>query len=211
MAEHPTTGAQDNTDTGAQEDNTASTATMQVIKISEKPLEFPRHFAPGMTLTSNQALCLDAFYGRQFANNQTANAKTATAAGKLVSTHAEMLALWQTYEPTVSGATRTSETETIRNEAAWRVFVARIADHNAKVASGADGTIGAFKGRAFTIPTGKGAPAWRENTIATVLAAPTYADRVAEQIALIQAERATKKGTKAPASATVSVAADDLL
>ena len=105
------------------------------IEIAGLEVTLPVKFAPGHTLTENQAKVLDAAYQRQFTNNQNASAKSraeahvkattdAERAAKAPLTAAEIAALYTDYEPSVGGTPRQSTMEKLRQDAAWRAWVA---------------------------------------------------------------------------------------
>lgn len=189
-----------------------TTSTAIVTEIADTSVSLQRNFAEGSVLTAAQALILDTAYVRQFTNNQNALAKARTE-GKNTTpqpTAEELSALFASYEPNVGG-TRMGGMEKLRNDAAWRVFLARVNDHNADVASGGQGLFpGASAGKPFTVPTGKGAPEWREKIVANVLSSDRYADKVESELAVLIAER--KSNSKASGAVKpADVVIDDLI
>ena len=190
------------------------------LEIAGLEVTLPVKFAAGQVLTENQAKVLDAAYQRQFTNNQNAGAKSreeALKAGKTDDKYqplsaAAIAALYSDYEPAVGGSTRASTMEKVRQDAAWRVFLARVAEHNGMVEDGQPGLFkGQQSGRRFIVPTGKGAPAFRDSAIANVLGADRYADLVQSQIDLILAEKASQSKKEGKATGNVNVDLGDLL
>ena len=201
---------------------TAAPAETIVVEIDSQQVTLPVLFHAGHTLTANQALVLDAAYRRQFINNQNAIGVGRDKAFKAATTDAdrfkyaprtadEIAKLYIGYEPNVSGAPRQSALERMRGEAAWRVFLIRVADHNKAVDAGEPGLFkGDRAGIKFILPRGEGAAEWREKQIALVLAHPAYTARVQEQLDLLVAERDAAKskaaGTKAPTGKDAALA-----
>ena len=133
----------------AQDAPPAATATIEIAEIS---VTIPLKFSPGHVLTENQAKILDAAYQRQFVNNQNANAKARAEKLAKATTDAEKAAaapltaadyakLYENYEPTVGGAPRMGNVEKMRQDAAWRMWVALVGEHNKAVASGGTAVI----------------------------------------------------------------------
>jgi hypothetical protein len=192
------------------------------IEIAGLQVTLPVKFAPGHVLTENQAKVLDAAYQRQFTNNQNASAKGREEALKKATTDAERAAkaplsaadiakLYADYEPSVGGTTRQSTMEKLRSDAAWRVFLARVGDHNESVAKGEAGLFkGNAAGKPFAVPTGKGSVEWRETMVANVLGNAAYTDAVQAEVDLLVADRASKsaKDTKV---AIADINASDLM
>jgi hypothetical protein len=185
------------------------------LKINEIEVSVPRKFAPGMVLTENQATVLDAAYQRQFTNNQTAMAKARaeryTKDGKPEDaplTATAIAALYTNYEPNVGG-TRISNMDKIRQDAAWRMWAAMVAEHNHNVANGGKPVIVKAGSNQVTLPSGKGAAEKREALATSLLGLPAYADRIQAKIDEILAERGSKKDTAVATNAVVSGA--DLL
>lgn len=220
------------------------------IEIAGLDITLPVKFGPGHVLTENQAKVLDAAYQRQFTNNQNASAKSRAEAmekaktaeekaAKAPLTAAQIAELYADYEPSVGGTPRQSTMEKLRQDAAWRFWVAMVTDHNdritafvadnpeAKMPKGADHEAWADyepvivkAGRnPVQLPTGKGAPEKRDAMAAAILALANgtadkpanaeYAAGVQTQLDAILAER----GTKAPTAGADTVVASgaDLL
>jgi hypothetical protein len=196
------------------------------IEIAGLEVTLPVKFGPGHVLTDSQAKVLDAAYQRQFTNNQNASAKSRAEALEKATTEADraakapltasaIAALYTDYEPSVGG-TRIGSMEKIRNDAAWRMWTAMIADHNASVSQGGQPVIA--KAGMKQIPglkpqrdaNGKvtvTVQSQRENLVARILTMPEYAERVQTQVDAILAERG-KDRTEVDASNTVNISED---
>lgn len=218
-------------DTETSTDTTLDLPTT-VIEIAGLEVTLPIKFSAGHALTENQAKVLDAAYQRQFTNNQNALAKaraTALAEGKTGDKYqalsaSAIAALYTDYEPAVGGITRQSAMERIKNEAAWRLWVSMVTEHNDHVRSG--GTVGTLAlpkagMRIVPLPTAPiklkledGKPdldetgkqkmitvaEQRDNISKALLARADFADRIQTNIDAILAEKgkkpeATSEGT----------------
>lgn len=195
----------------AAKSNGQDTATINVIEINDVEVSVPVKFHTGHVLTENQAKVIQAAYERQFTNNQNALAKS-RADGKNTTPQpdANMLALmFVDYEPSVGGTPRQSTMEKLRNDAAWRFWVAMVTEHNDNVASGKEPVIVKAGAKPVQLPSGKGAVEKREAMSAALLALPQYAAGIQVQLDAIIAERGTK--APAPAADTVVASGADLL
>lgn len=223
--------AQEAVASGATNGQDAATVTAPdlgnvTIEIAGLDVTLPVKFGPGMVLTDSQAKVLDAAYQRQFTNNQNASAKSrqeafekattdADKAAKTPLTAAQIAALYTDYEPSVGG-TRIGSMEKIRNDAAWRMWTAMIADHNASVAQGGEPVIAKAGQKQIPglKPVRDGAgkvtvtvQEQRDRLIARMLTMPEYAERIQVQVDAILAE---KGKDKVDAAADNSVSMGDL-
>lgn len=214
--------------TNGQDSATVTTPDLGnvTIEIAGIDVTLPVKFGPGMVLTDSQAKVLDAAYQRQYTNNKNAGAKSrAEALAKATDdagrakyapyTAAELVADYADYEPSVGGS-RIGSMEKIRNDAAWRMWTAMIADHNASVAQGGEPVIA--KAGQKQIPglkpvrDGNGkvtvtVQEQRDRLIARMLTMPEYAERIQVQVDAILAE---KGKDKVDAAADNSVSMGDL-
>lgn len=177
------------------------------IEIAGIEVALPVKFHTGHVLTDAQAKVLDAAYRRQFTNNHSAMAaarkvqfnKAVDDAGRAnypTWTAAQYQAAYTDYEPTIGG--RTGGLENLRNDAAWRVFLSMVVDHNKDVANGGQGLLkGGAVGKPFNVPSGKGSAEFREKMAGNVLRSDKYSTAVQTQVDLLLAERAAKKTDKA--------------
>ena len=207
--------------------NDLGTATLSIDTLS---VTVPVKFAPGHALTVNQARILDAAYQRQFVNNQTANAKARAEKFAKATTEAEratfapltaeqVAALYTDYEPAVGGAPRMGQIEKMRQDAAWRAWVAMVSEHNKSVAIGGPAVIERAGNKPVALDRAPaktkdmsedahkaGVEAFAERKAAFLArfgSMPQYAERIQIQLDAIEAERGAKKAT-APAAETVS-------
>ena len=187
------------------------------IEIAGLEVTIPIKFAPGHPLTENEAKVLDAAYQRQFTNNQNASAKSRAEAFTKAKTDEERAAkapltamqiaeLYADYEPSVGGTPRQSTMERLRQDAAWRAWVAMVTEHNESVKTGGEPIIVKAGKVAVQLPSGKGAAEKREAMSAQLLTLPAYAERIQVQLDAIMAERGTKKAE----GETVVVSGSDL-
>ena len=99
--------------------------------------------------------------------------------------------------------------EKLRQDAAWRMWVAMVTEHNDSVAKGGPAIIVKAGAKPVQLPSGKGAVEKREAMSAALLALPAYAPKIQAQLDAILAERGTKKA-EAPAD-TIVASGEDLL
>jgi hypothetical protein len=203
----------------------ADNANTVTIEIAELQVTLPVKFQPGHALTDSQAKILDAAYQRQFTNNQNAMAKaraeklakatndTERSAAQPLSA-IELSKLYADYEPNVGG-TRMGSMEKVRNDAAWRMWIALVAEHNANVRENGTGEgytpVIAKAGKAIVpglspvrdaqgkVIAGGTVAEQRDRLVARILTMPEYTDKVEAQVQSILAER---KGSKDEAGAT---------
>ena len=180
----------------------------------------PRKWAAGMTIDNdNTAKCIDAHCAGSFASMLGARAKARVEALAQATTdeeraknapysEAEVMAEWAAYVPAFRDGT-SAPSETLRERAAWNVFLGRVEEHNKRIAAGHPGL---FKGEAATKPyvvrlrnSTDAQKAEKASIISAYLNAPSYADRIQAELDSLIA--ASKKAT----GSVVSVASDDLL
>ena len=221
---------QDATAAPETESNAASDLGTATLSIDTLSVTVPVKFAPGHSLTVNQARILDAAYQRQFVNNQTANAKARAEKYAKATTEAEratfaplsadqIAALYTDYEPAVGGAPRLGQIEKMRQDAAWRAWVAMVSEHNKSIAAGGPAVIERAGSKPVALdraPTKTkdmsedahkaGVEAFQDRKAAFLArfgSMPQYAERIQIQLDAIEAERGAKKAA-APAAETVS-------
>lgn len=213
----------------------SDTALGGSVKLSIAGLDvvLPVKFRAGQSLTENQAKILDAAYQRQFTNNQAANAKAradrfakaktdAERAANASLSASEMAAIYADYEPAVGDTIRTDMLTRLRQEAAWRVWVAMVTEHNESVKTGGKPVFARAAGKPVELPSKaiktKDAAGTevtvtladqRNNLADALLARPAYADRIQIMLDSIMAERGKAKETVATSDAVAS--GEDLL
>ena len=202
------------------------------IEIGDIEVTVPRKFRAGLVMTENQAKVLDAAYQRQFRNNQIAMAtaraeklaKATTDAERQAAaplTATDLAKLYETYEPNVGGS-RMGSMEKVRNDAAWRMWTALVAEHNANVRENGTGSgyvpviakagkaivpgLAPIKGTDGKVVAGGTVPEQRDRLIARILQMPEYADRVQFHVDAILAERKGSKDDGNKAEEQISVA-----
>jgi hypothetical protein len=212
--------------------NGQSNSNTVTIEIAELQVTLPLKFNAGMALTENQAKILDAAYQRQFTNNQNAMAKARAEKLAKASTEAERAAaqpltatqlaeLYATYEPNVGGS-RMGSMEKTRNDAAWRMWTALVAEHNANVRENGTGPgyvpVIAKAGKAIVpglssirdnngkVVEGGTVAEQRDRLIARILTMPEYADKVQFHVDAILAERKGSKDDAGTSEEKISVA-----
>lgn len=212
------------------ENNAASDLGTATLSIDNLSVTVPVKFAAGHALTVNQARILDAAYQRQFVNNQTANAKARAEKYAKATTEAEratfapltaeqIAALYTDYEPAVGGAPRMGQIEKMRQDAAWRAWVAMVSEHNKSIAAGGPAVIERAGNKPVALDRAPaktkdmsedahkaGVEAFVERKaafLARFASLPQYAERIQIQLDAIEAERGAKKAA-APAPETVS-------
>lgn len=219
---------------------TTQTASTVTLEIAGQDVTLPVKFGPGHVLTDNQAKVLDAAYQRQFTNNQNAGfkarqealAKATTAEDRAKAqealdkfTAAYLASLYTDYEPSIGG-TRIGSMEKIRQDAAWRMWTARIKAHNDNVEAhggpvaaqqSADYAPVIEKAGTNLVPglkpkrdaNGKvtvTVQEQRDSLVSRLLTMPDYADAIQEQVDIILAERGASKADKTASANTVDVA-----
>ena len=179
---------------------------------------------PGHVLTEIRPSLLYAAYQRQFTNNENAMAKARAENGQSqngramadampLDCHCSMLKSYATYEPNVGGA-RMGSMEKIRNDAAWRMWTALVAEHNASVTRQGPPVIARagnkqvpglkpIRGTDGKVVAGGTVAEQRDRMVARLLTMPEFADRIQLQVDAIVAER--KGGVDTAADDTVSV------
>lgn len=199
--------------------NGQDNAGFVTIEIAGQEIALPVKFSPGHVLTETQAKILDAAYQRQFTNNENAMAKARYAKengnndGFIPLTATAYAEKYATYEPNVGGA-RMGSMEKIRNDAAWRMWTALVAEHNASVTRQGPPVIARagnrqvpglkpIRGTDGKVVAGGTVAEQRDRMVARLLTMPEFADRIQLQVDAIIAER--KGGVDTAADDTVSV------
>lgn len=212
----------------------AFAAAVQSIKIATPgdtegvTVNLPNRFASlvGQPLSEDHAKIIFAHVAGQFRNNQVANAKAREArytkdakAEDAPWSVDQYLTAWADYLPSVGGGERQSQSEKLRYEAAKRVWVAIVAEHNEAVKNGgrvlkSDKPTAVeprpIKTKAVsTADHEKAVEAWQDRQTAIydqLLKAPHFADRINAMLEVLTAEA----GKKA-ASADAEMASADLI
>lgn len=193
------------------------------IDISGQSVVLPNRFAAmvGQPLTDDFAKIIFAHVAGQFRNNQVANAKAradrygkakddAERAANAPMSADDYLKLWSDYLPNVGRTESQSQAEKNRYEAARRVWIALVNEHNDAIKNGGTPVLkSANQVKAFPDRPTKtkdvsteqhtaNVEAWEEKRRAildTLLRAPAYADRIQSALEAVQAEQGKAKAT----------------
>lgn len=200
----------------------AFVALTQEIKIATPndaegvTVALPNRFASmvGQPMSEDMAKIIFTHVAGQFRNNQVANAKARelryakeSKADDAPWNVDQYLAKWAEYLPEVGGAERQSQSEKMRFEAAKRVWVALVAEHNEAVKAGlppvlkspktVDLDVRPVKTKAVsTADHEKAVEAWQDRQEAlygALLKAPHFADRISAMLESLTAEAGKKK------------------
>lgn len=184
------------------------------LKLDGHELNLPNKFGPGMTLDDAAAAIINAFYARQFRNNQEANAKARAERLAKAKTDAERAAnapltatalsdIWATYAPTVGDTPRADAMEKMANDAAWRYWSGMITAHNKSVDAGTAPVFPERPGVKLAMPVKEK----KDAHIAGLRKSARHADGIQATLDAMIAERTSKKATTKAETA----ASDDLI
>lgn len=200
----------------------AFVALMQEIKIATPndaegvTVSLPNRFAAfvGQPMSEEHAKIIFTHVAGQFRNNQVANAKARelryakdAKADDAPWNVDQYLTAWEGYLPVVGGAERQSQSEKMRFEAAKRVWIALVSEHNEAIKNGGQPVLKSpkhvdldmrpIKTKAVsTADHEKAVEAWQDRQEAlygALLKAPHYADRINAMMETLTAEAGKKK------------------